>query len=318
MCACIPFMFVCLFACVYCAGDCGSGSVKVECCYAVTDAGQPWRTLVLPVLTQLTKIANRTCYFLSFSVLTNHISNDLSFIVVVVASFFADPLLLFPNVADCADKQARDWEFAHAVLRGQKIPRDHSQPQLARMSLDEIAKLSGKTQALVKLLRLFIQRGDKACFISLLFCCVVLTCFWRDCRFCCFPTVFACLIFCNTWWRCVSLRSNAWMAPHLCSVDIALCVLPMIATSLCCCLLSAAFLRFLIVCSFALLFSALQVEEFNSSTASCILLMSTKVGGLGLNLSAANVCVLFDPNWNPSHECASSSLRFIHSFTSVI
>lgn len=31
-------------------------------------------------------------------------------------------------------------------------------------------------------------------------------------------------------------------------------------------------------------------------------LMSTKVGGTGLNLTAANVVVLFDPDWNGSND----------------
>jgi SNF2 family DNA or RNA helicase len=46
------------------------------------------------------------------------------------------------------------------------------------------------------------------------------------------------------------------------------------------------------------------VDEFTASPISQVLLLSTRVGGLGLNLSAANVCIVFDPNWNPSHEYA--------------
>ncbi|QQP50204.1 Uncharacterized protein FKW44_011130, partial [Caligus rogercresseyi] len=44
------------------------------------------------------------------------------------------------------------------------------------------------------------------------------------------------------------------------------------------------------------------VNEFNDSPGIYILLLSTKAGGLGLNITGANVVIIYDPNWNPSHD----------------
>eukprot|EP01132_Coremiostelium_polycephalum_P006184 gene6184-7700_t len=42
------------------------------------------------------------------------------------------------------------------------------------------------------------------------------------------------------------------------------------------------------------------VEEFNLDPNLFIFLLTTKVGGLGLNLTGANRVILYDPDWNPS------------------
>ncbi|XP_022089252.1 DNA excision repair protein ERCC-6-like 2 [Acanthaster planci] len=44
------------------------------------------------------------------------------------------------------------------------------------------------------------------------------------------------------------------------------------------------------------------VHEFNRDPDIFLFLISTKAGGLGLNLTGANVVVLFDPNWNPTYD----------------
>ncbi|CAB4067843.1 ERCC6 [Lepeophtheirus salmonis] len=44
------------------------------------------------------------------------------------------------------------------------------------------------------------------------------------------------------------------------------------------------------------------VNEFNEHPNIFVLLLSTKAGGLGLNITGANVVIIYDPNWNPSHD----------------
>ncbi|CCJ28090.1 unnamed protein product, partial [Pneumocystis jirovecii] len=42
------------------------------------------------------------------------------------------------------------------------------------------------------------------------------------------------------------------------------------------------------------------VDKFNNSNDIDIFLLTTKVGGLGINLTGANRVIIFDPDWNPS------------------
>ncbi|RDL37512.1 Uncharacterized protein BP5553_04945 [Venustampulla echinocandica] len=44
------------------------------------------------------------------------------------------------------------------------------------------------------------------------------------------------------------------------------------------------------------------VDEFNSDPQQFVFLISTKAGGVGLNITSANKVVIFDPNWNPSYD----------------
>ncbi|KAI7472598.1 DNA excision repair protein [Hortaea werneckii] len=45
-----------------------------------------------------------------------------------------------------------------------------------------------------------------------------------------------------------------------------------------------------------------SVDEFNSSDDQFVFLISTKAGGIGLNITSANKVVVVDPNWNPSYD----------------
>ncbi|GKF19725.1 protein chromatin remodeling 8 isoform X1, partial [Tanacetum coccineum] len=42
------------------------------------------------------------------------------------------------------------------------------------------------------------------------------------------------------------------------------------------------------------------MDEFNNSPDIFIFILTTKVGGLGTNLTGANRVIIFDPDWNPS------------------
>ncbi|KAK6237484.1 hypothetical protein QUC31_002953 [Theobroma cacao] len=43
-----------------------------------------------------------------------------------------------------------------------------------------------------------------------------------------------------------------------------------------------------------------QIQEFNDENSNCrIFILSTRAGGLGINLTAADTCILYDSDWNP-------------------
>jgi SNF2 family DNA or RNA helicase len=47
---------------------------------------------------------------------------------------------------------------------------------------------------------------------------------------------------------------------------------------------------------------AKAVDDFNSDPQQFVFLISTRAGGVGLNITSANKVVVVDPNWNPSHD----------------
>nr|GMC72791.1 switch 2 [Ipomoea batatas] len=52
------------------------------------------------------------------------------------------------------------------------------------------------------------------------------------------------------------------------------------------------------------------VDDFNSSPSKQVFLISTRAGGLGLNLVSANCVVIFDPNWNPAQDLQAQDRSF--------
>ncbi|SLM34038.1 dna excision repair protein [Lasallia pustulata] len=47
---------------------------------------------------------------------------------------------------------------------------------------------------------------------------------------------------------------------------------------------------------------AKSVDDFNSDPGQFVFLISTKAGGVGLNITSANKVVIVDPNWNPAYD----------------
>lgn len=43
-----------------------------------------------------------------------------------------------------------------------------------------------------------------------------------------------------------------------------------------------------------------MMDDFNGNPRVFVFLLTTKVGGIGVNLTGANRVLLFDPDWNPS------------------
>lgn len=46
----------------------------------------------------------------------------------------------------------------------------------------------------------------------------------------------------------------------------------------------------------------IAVDEFNTDPGQFVFLISTKAGGVGLNITSANKVVVVDPNWNPAYD----------------
>jgi len=60
------------------------------------------------------------------------------------------------------------------------------------------------------------------------------------------------------------------------------------------------------------------VDEFNTSSTRGIFLISTRAGGVGLNLTGASVVVIFDPDWNPFSDLQAQDRSFRIGQTRVV
>ena len=51
-------------------------------------------------------------------------------------------------------------------------------------------------------------------------------------------------------------------------------------------------------------------DNFNTNLSLNVFLISTKAGGMGLNLTGAQIVVIFDPSWNPAHDLQAQDRAF--------
>merc|ERR1712066_368263 len=45
-----------------------------------------------------------------------------------------------------------------------------------------------------------------------------------------------------------------------------------------------------------------NIDRFNQDPSHNIFLLSTRAGGLGINLTAADTCIIYDSDWNPQQD----------------
>lgn len=45
-----------------------------------------------------------------------------------------------------------------------------------------------------------------------------------------------------------------------------------------------------------------SMQAFNSDPDMFVFLLSTRAGGLGINLTAADTCIIYDSDWNPHQD----------------
>ena len=45
-----------------------------------------------------------------------------------------------------------------------------------------------------------------------------------------------------------------------------------------------------------------NIDQFNTDPEAKVFLLSTRAGGLGINLTAADTCIIYDSDWNPQQD----------------
>ena len=51
-----------------------------------------------------------------------------------------------------------------------------------------------------------------------------------------------------------------------------------------------------------------RIESFFEDEECKIFLLSTRAGGLGLNLTAADTCIIYDSDWNPQQDLQAQGM----------
>lgn len=60
-----------------------------------------------------------------------------------------------------------------------------------------------------------------------------------------------------------------------------------------------------------------QIDEFNApNSEKFIFILSTRAGGLGINLATADVVVIYDSDWNPQMDL-QAMVCFYHNFNNL-
>lgn len=58
------------------------------------------------------------------------------------------------------------------------------------------------------------------------------------------------------------------------------------------------------------------IDRFNSDESIFVMLLTTRTGGVGVNLTGADRVILFDPDWNPSTDMQVGWLETAENFAS--
>ncbi|GMH64942.1 hypothetical protein TL16_g04081, partial [Triparma laevis f. inornata] len=45
-----------------------------------------------------------------------------------------------------------------------------------------------------------------------------------------------------------------------------------------------------------------SIDRFNTEEDAFMFILSTKAGGVGINLTAADTCIIYDSDWNPQND----------------
>lgn len=62
----------------------------------------------------------------------------------------------------------------------------------------------------------------------------------------------------------------------------------------------------------------LAIDRFNKTPSVFAFLLSTKAGGLGINLTAADTCIIFDSDWNPHGDSQAQVLSLLGVFVALM